>query len=76
MSKKALAAMAGLLAREYQGSNLRVNCIKPGKTRTALQIRAYPAAGGNDLLPTPEHHVNSFLYLMSDDSNENGETFG
>ena len=75
VSKKALAAMADLLACEYQGSNLRVNCINPGKTRTALQIRAYPAAGGNDLLPTPETHVNSFLYLMSDESNENGETF-
>jgi len=76
VSKKALEAMAGLLAREYQGSNLRVNCINPGKTRTALQIRAYPAAAGNDLLPTPEDHVNSFLYLMSDELTENGETFG
>lgn len=76
VSKKALEAMAGLLAREYQDSNLRVNCINPGKTRTALQIRAYPAAGGNDLLPTPQDHVRSFLYLMSDELTENGEVFG
>ncbi len=75
VSKKALAAMAGLLAREYQGSNLRVNCINPGKTRTALQMRAYPAAHDNEQLPGPEHHVTSFLYLMSDELTENGETF-
>ena len=75
VSKQALAAMAGLLAREYEGSNIYVNCYNPGKTRTALHIRAYPAADENDELPPPEKHVNTFLYLMSDDLTENGETF-
>ncbi len=75
VSKQALAAMAGLLAREYEGSNLRVNCFNPGKTRTALHVRAYPAADANDQLPTPEHHIDTFLYLMSDEAHENGENF-
>ena len=75
VSKQGLAAMAGLLAREYEGSNLHVNCFNPGKTRTSLQIRAYPAADNNDQLPLPEEHVDTFLYLMSAAANENGQTF-
>jgi len=75
VSKQGLAAMAQLLAREYEGSNLRVNCFNPGKTRTGLQLRAYPAADENDQLPLPQDHVDTFLYLMSEMSQENGETF-
>ncbi|MDH3388895.1 MAG: SDR family NAD(P)-dependent oxidoreductase [Gammaproteobacteria bacterium] len=75
VSKRALAAMAELLAREYAGSGLRVNCINPGKTRTGLQLRAFPAADENDDLPTPQAHLDTFLYLMSDESRENGEVF-
>ncbi|MDH3634700.1 MAG: SDR family NAD(P)-dependent oxidoreductase [Gammaproteobacteria bacterium] len=76
VSKQGLREMAGLLAREYEGSDLHVNCVNPGKTRTALQLRAYPAADINDRLPTPEHHLNTFLYLVSDQVIENGEVFG
>ncbi|MDH3218960.1 MAG: SDR family NAD(P)-dependent oxidoreductase [Gammaproteobacteria bacterium] len=75
VSKRALAAMAELLAREYAGSGLRVNCINPGKTRTGLQLRAYPAADENDRLPEPDAQLDTFLYLMSDASDENGEVF-
>ncbi len=76
VSKQGLKEMAGLLAREYEGSDLRVNCVNPGKTRTGLQVRAYPAADNNDRLPTPEDHINTFLYLLSDQLIENGEVFG
>ena len=75
VSKQGLVAMAGLLAREYAGSNLHVNCFNPGKTRTSLQIRAYPAADDNDQLPVPQDHLDTFLYLMSETSNENGQIF-
>ncbi len=75
VSKQGLAAMAGLLAREYEGSNLHVNCFNPGKTRTSLQARAYPAANDNDQLPVPQDHVDTFLYLMSAAANENGQIF-
>jgi NAD(P)-dependent dehydrogenase (short-subunit alcohol dehydrogenase family) len=75
VSKQGLAAMARLLAREYEGSPLRVNCYQPGKTRTALQLRAFPAADENDRLPLPTDHADAFLYLMSDECQSNGETF-
>jgi len=75
VSKQGLAAMARLLAREYDGSSLRVNCYQPGKTRTALQLRAFPAADENDQLPLPADHADAFLYLMSDECQSNGETF-
>jgi len=75
VSKQGLAAMAGLMAREYEGSNLQVNCFNPGKTRSSLQMRAYPAADDNDQLPLPEDHVDTFLYLMSATANENGQIF-
>ncbi|MCP4471236.1 MAG: hypothetical protein GY815_11215 [Gammaproteobacteria bacterium] len=67
--------MAGLLAREYAGSQLRTNCLNHGKTRTPLQIRAYPAADDSEQLPEPQEHVDAFLYLMSDDCDDNGEIF-
>ena len=75
VSKQGLTAMAGLLAREYAGGQLRINCYNPGKTRTPLQVRAYPAANENDRLPNPVDHVDAFLYLMSDDCDDNGEIF-
>ena len=75
VSKQGLAAMAGLLAREYAGGQLRINCYNPGKTRTPLQVRAYPAADDNDQLPNPQDHVDAFLYLMSDDCDDNGQIF-
>jgi len=75
VSKQGVSAMAQLLAVEFQGTSLYVNCVNPGKTRTALQISAYPAAGDNDLLPHPEAHTNMFLYMMSDEFEQNGKTF-
>ena len=75
VSKQGLAAMAGLLAREYAGGSLQVNCYNPGKTRTGLQVRAYPAADDNDALPGPEVHVDALLYLLGEDCTETGGIF-
>ncbi len=74
VSKQGVVAMAQLLAAEFEGSSLHVNWVNPGKTRTALQLSAFPAAD-NDLLPVPADHVNLFLYLMSDELEENGDSF-
>ncbi len=63
--KKAVSALASLLAKEYEGSNLHVNCINPGKTRTGLHLPAFPAAEENEPLPGSEVHVDMFLYLVS-----------
>lgn len=75
VSKQAVRAMAGLLANEYAGSNVHINCFNPGKTKTGLHLRAYPAADENQTLPGPEVHRDSFLYLLSDALMENGEVF-
>lgn len=75
VSKRGLAAMAELLAAEYEGSSIRVNCFNPGKTRTALQLRAFPAADDNDSLPRPEDHLDVLLYLLGDDVGEHGSVF-
>ena len=75
VSKQALTAMAQILAAEYEGSNIHVNCINPGKTLTPLQIRAFPAADENEFLPTPEDHINLFLYLMCDELAQNGACY-
>ncbi len=75
VSKQALATMALNIAAEYEGSTIRFNCFNPGKTKTAFQIRAFPAADGNDQLPTPEDHSKTFLYLVSDELEENGACY-
>ncbi len=74
VSKQGVVAMAQLLAVEFEGSSLHVNWVNPGKTRTALQLSAFPAAD-NNLLPVPADHVKLFLYLMSDQLKENGDSF-
>ena len=74
VSKQAVVAMAQLLAAEFEGSSLHVNWVNPGKTKTALQLSAFPAAD-NNLLPVPADHVKLFLYLMSDELKENGDSF-
>ena len=52
VSKQGVVAMAELLAAEFEGSSLHVNCVNPGRTKTALQLSAFPAAD-NNLLPSP-----------------------
>lgn len=75
VSKQGLAALALNIAAEYAGSNIYVNCFNPGKTKTSFQIRAFPAADGNEKLPLPEHHTKTFLYLVSDVLKETGKCY-
>ncbi len=75
VSKGAVNSMMSILATEYDGSSLFVNAINPGKSRTALHIRAFPASSKNDDLPKPEHHSDLFLYLMSDELDQTGFCF-
>lgn len=48
-------------------SDIRVNCINPGATRTAMRKAAYP---GEDptTLKTPADIMNTYLYLIGPDS--------
>lgn len=68
VSKFAVEGMAQVLADELDNtSGIRVNCINPGATRTAMRAVAYPAEDPNRLA-TPEDLMPLYLYLMGPDS--------
>jgi NAD(P)-dependent dehydrogenase (short-subunit alcohol dehydrogenase family) len=57
------------LADEYKHTQLRFNALNPGATRTAMRAKAYPEEDSSQL-KTPEEIMPSYLYLLSDDSQE------
>ena len=68
VSKFGTEGLSQVLADELeQYPNLRVNCINPGKTRTAMRATAYP---GEDpaTLKAPHDIVGAYLYLLGPDS--------
>ncbi len=67
VSKFATEGLMQVMAAEYAGSPVRVNCINPGATRTSMRARAYPGEDANQL-QTPADLMWLYLYLMSDDS--------
>lgn len=67
VSKFATEGMAQVIADEYEGTNLRVNVINPGATRTKMRSRAYPSEDVSKL-KTPADLMPTYLYLMADDS--------
>lgn len=69
VSKFATEGMMQVLAEEYQGQNLRVNCINPGGTRTAMRASAFPSEDPNKL-KTPADLMPLYLWLMADDSRD------
>lgn len=75
VSKFATEGMMQTLADEFEHSNMRFNAINPGATRTGMRATAFP---GEDsaLLKTPADIMPSYLYLLSDDSQQvNGQRF-
>lgn len=65
-SKFALEGLMQILADETEtGGRVRVNSLNPGGTRTSMRALAYPAEDPNTL-PTPEQHMDLYLYLMSE----------
>lgn len=74
VSKFATEGLAQVMADEYEGSNVRINVINPGATRTSMRARAYPAEDRSKL-KTPAEIMPTYLYLMSDASLEvNGQS--
>ncbi|MFC3395626.1 YciK family oxidoreductase [Brenneria rubrifaciens] len=67
VSKFATEGMMQVLAEEYRHTPLRVNCINPGGTRTAMRASAFPQENP-DKLKTPADIMPLYLYLMGDDS--------
>jgi len=67
VSKFAVEGLAQVLADEHRESNLRVNCVNPGATRTKLRLEAYPAED-RSALKQPQEILNTYLYLLGPDS--------
>ncbi len=67
--------MQTLADEQSELSNIRVNSINPGATRTQMRADAYPAEHPNDVTP-PEAHANQYLYLLGPASQGvNGQQF-
>lgn len=67
VSKFATEGLSQVLADEQRHTNLRVNCINPGATRTDMRLAAYPAED-RDALKTPEEILAAYVYLLGPDS--------
>ena len=66
VSKFATEGMMQVLASETENtSDIRVNCINPGATNTAMRRAAYPAEEP-ETNPSPDAIMRSYLYLMDD----------
>lgn len=68
VSKFAIEGLSQVLSNELEDvSNIRVNCINPGATRTAMRAVAYPAENPTTL-KSPQQIMPAYLYLMGPDS--------
>jgi NAD(P)-dependent dehydrogenase (short-subunit alcohol dehydrogenase family) len=68
VSKFGVEGLSQVLADETSRTgNLRVNCIDPGRTRTAMRLQAYPGEDP-DSLPAPDAVLGAYLYFLGPDS--------
>lgn len=75
VSKCATEGLMQVLADELDSqTQVRVNSLNPGKCRTQMRAKAYPAEDRMQL-KTPEQIMPAYLYLMGDDSHSiNGQS--
>lgn len=67
ISKFATEGMMQTWAQEVGKTNIRINCINPGATRTSMRASAFPGED-QDKLATPSDIMPTYLYLMADAS--------
>lgn len=68
ISKFAVEGLTQMFAEELENtSDIRVNCINPGATRTTMRQAAYPAEHPEDV-DTADSIMPLYLYLMSPES--------
>jgi NAD(P)-dependent dehydrogenase (short-subunit alcohol dehydrogenase family) len=64
VSKAAVEALSEILAQELENvSQVRVNTINPGATRTAMRLQAYPSENPDSVTP-PEDLVSAYVALL------------
>ena len=74
ISKFATEGMMQTWSKEVAKTNIRINCINPGATRTSMRASAFPGED-REKLKTAEELMPTYLYLMADDSKDvNGES--
>jgi NAD(P)-dependent dehydrogenase (short-subunit alcohol dehydrogenase family) len=66
-SKFAVEGFTQVLADELSGTQVRVNAVNPGGTRTTMRAEAYPKEDPMTL-PHPDTLTPLFVYLASDES--------
>jgi len=71
ISKAGLEMMAHVYAAELEKTNVKVNLINPGRTRTKMRQAAYPGEDP-ETLPLPEAHADAFVRLASAECQEHG----
>jgi NAD(P)-dependent dehydrogenase (short-subunit alcohol dehydrogenase family) len=75
VSKFGVEALTQVLADELSDTNVRVNSVNPGGTRTDMRADAYPDEDP-ETLPTPMDITPVFIYLASNESSDvNGQEF-
>ncbi len=68
VSKFATEGLMEVLGDELENtSNIRVNSLNPGATRTQMRAAAFPAEDPQTL-PTPDQHMPLYAFLMGPDS--------
>ena len=73
ISKAALISFMKILADEMDSDNrVKVNAINPGPVKTAMRMKAFPAADPNEMTQ-PDEIMGTYLYLMGKDNNETGK---
>lgn len=73
VSKSGIDSLTRMLAAELQKTAIRVNCIDPGPTLTALRKRAFPGEN-NTTLKSPDILAPLYLWAMGPDSRDtNGQ---
>jgi NAD(P)-dependent dehydrogenase (short-subunit alcohol dehydrogenase family) len=68
-AKAGLENLAEVLTDELESTAVRTNVVNPGRTRTKMRTRAYPAESSASV-PPPEHAVPAYLYLLGGASRE------
>ena len=74
ISKAALEALGATWAAESASTNLKVNMVSPGPTRTGMRAQAMPGEDA-ETLPHPSEVAETFLKLVLPDNTVNGGVY-